>query len=329
MVLVAALGDVVQEGGDIERAPIVDGAHDLARHGMIDRELAALDAGEEADGAEQMLVHREVVIHVELHHRHDAAEVADEAAEHAGLVHLAQRAFGVASVGQKPHEQTVGGRIAAQIVVDQPEVRPDLPQDLGREGRLVLVGEDEQADEIDRVLDEGVLVHGRDAAVLDAEVRGAAQLGAAAPAERREQRVQRRHRLQLLELERRADDPRELPDLLGDEEVVLHEALDGAQAGVAAIAEPLGHRPLEVEAQALLGAVGEEMQVTAHRPQEGLAAAEAAIFMAREDAGLDELLLGLVGIKVLGEPVQRVQVAQAAGAFLDVGLDEIARGAGA
>ena len=28
-----------------------------------------------ADGADQVLVHREVVIHVELHHRHDAAEI--------------------------------------------------------------------------------------------------------------------------------------------------------------------------------------------------------------------------------------------------------------
>ena len=37
----------------------------------------------------------------------------------------------------------------------------------------------------------------------------------------------------------------------------------------------------------------------------------------------------LVGVEMLGEPVQGVQVAQAAVAFLDVGLDEIARGAGA
>ena len=98
MILVAALGDVVQERRDIERAPAVDGAHDLARQRVLHGEFAALDVGQQADGADQMLVHREVVIHVELHHRHDAAEIRHEAAEHAGLVHLAQHRFRIARV---------------------------------------------------------------------------------------------------------------------------------------------------------------------------------------------------------------------------------------
>jgi hypothetical protein len=110
---------------------------------------------------------------------------------------------------------------------------------------------------------------------------------------------------------------------------MLHEALDRAQAGMTAIAETVGHGTLQVETEAFLGPAGEEMQIAADRPQEELAAAEAAILMAGEDASLDELFLGLVGIEMLGEPVQRVQIAQAAGAFLDVGLNKIARGAGA
>src|SRR5262245_64343899 len=71
------------------------------------------------------------------------------------------------------------------------------------------------------------------------------------------------------------------------------------------------------------------MQLAAHGPEEALAAAEAPVFVRGEDAGLDELFLGLVGIKVLGEPMQRVQIAQAALAVLDVGLDQITRGPGA
>src|SRR5262249_37063878 len=126
-------------------------------------------------------------------------------------------------------------------------------------------------------------------------------------------------------VERQADDPGELTDFLSDEEVVLHEAFDRAQAGMAAIAEPLGHQRLHIEAQAFLRTVSEEMQLTAHRPKETLAAAEASIFCRREHARLDELLLGGGGIKMLGKPVQRVQVAQAAFAVLDVRLDQIAR----
>src|SRR5262245_12351594 len=71
------------------------------------------------------------------------------------------------------------------------------------------------------------------------------------------------------------------------------------------------------------------MQLAAHGPKEALAAAEAPVFVRGEYAGLDELFLGLVGIEVLGEPMQGVQIAQTALAVLDVGLDEITRGAGA
>ncbi len=40
MVLLAALGDVVQEGGDVKRAAVVDGAHDLGRDRVLGRMLA-------------------------------------------------------------------------------------------------------------------------------------------------------------------------------------------------------------------------------------------------------------------------------------------------
>ena len=71
------------------------------------------------------------------------------------------------------------------------------------------------------------------------------------------------------------------------------------------------------------------MQIAAYGPEEELTAAEAAILMGREDAGLNELFLGLIGIKVFCEPMKRVQIAQAARPFFDVRLDLIARSAGA
>ena len=173
----------------------------------------------------------------------------------------------------------------------------------------MLVGQREQADEIHRILGEGILADGIDAAILDAEVGGATELGAATPTERRKQCVERGQALQLLQLERRADDTGQIADFLGDEEIMLHEALDRAQAGMALIAEPLCHQLLHVEAKPFLGPACQEMQLATHRPEEALAAAEAPIFVAVEDAGLDELSLGLVGIEMLGEPMQRVQVA--------------------
>ena len=209
---------------------------------MLKRKLAALDIRQEADGADQMFIDREVMIHVELHHRDHAPEFGDEVAENAGLVHAAEHAFGIARVGQKPQEKAVGGRIDAQTVVDKPQIGPHLTQHLGREGCLLLVGEREQADEIYRILGEDNLVDCIDAAVLDAEVRGAAKMGAALPAEGRQERAEARQRLELLHLERRADDAGQLADFLGDEKIMLHEALDGAKSGMTAITETLCHQ---------------------------------------------------------------------------------------
>ena len=75
---------------------------------------AALDFLKVTDAAQQMLVHRVVVVHVELHHRHDLAEGADELAEHAGLVHAPQHDFSVVR-RQDFHEQPVGFGIVAQV----------------------------------------------------------------------------------------------------------------------------------------------------------------------------------------------------------------------
>ena len=89
--------------------------------------------------------------------------------------------------------------------------------------------------------------------------------------------------LDLLDLQRRAQDGGEVADVLGDQEVVLHEALDRAQAAALDVAQPLGHRLLHVEGQPLLGAARQEMQVAAHGPQEVLAAAEGGVLVRRED----------------------------------------------
>src|SRR5262245_8622262 len=98
---------------------------------------------------------------------------------------------------------------------------------------------------------------------------------------------------------------------------------------MAAIAEPFRHALLQLEGEALLGTASEKMQLAAHGPEEALAAAEAPVFVRGENAGFDELFLRLVGIEVLGEPMKRVQIAQTALAVLDIGLDQITRGAGA
>ena len=110
---------------------------------------------------------------------------------------------------------------------------------------------------------------------------------------------------------------------------MLHETLDVGLAGARRIAELAGDRPLDVEAQTLLGPAGEEMQPASHRPQEFLAPPEKREFPRREEADRNQVVRVADAIDVFRDPEQRVEIAQAALALLDVGLDEVTRRAGA
>ena len=84
--------------------------------------------------------------------------------------------------------------------------------------------------------------------------------------EPRHHAAERRHRLGLPILELGAEDGGEIADILGDQEVMLHEPLDVAQTRMLGITEPHRNLALDVERQSFLGAAGEEMHVTADRP---------------------------------------------------------------
>ncbi len=145
------------------------------------------------------------------------------------------------------------------------------------EGEVVAVGEVEQADQVDRIADEDLGVGDVDAVVVDDEIGRTGNLVVAAGGQA-EQAVEHRRRLAVMFFQRSTEDARQVADVLGDQEVVLHEALDVLEARMGGVAEAPRHLALEVEGQALLLAAGEEMQVAAHRPQEILGLAEEAQF---------------------------------------------------
>src|ERR1700733_15364840 len=67
------------------------------------------------------------------------------------------------------------------------------------------------------------------------------------------------------------------------------------------------------------------MHVAANRPEKILATAKHIVFVAIEYAAGDQFLGFAYAIDVFGDPEQRMQIAQAALAVFDVGLDEIPR----
>jgi hypothetical protein len=62
----------------------------------------------------------------------------------------------------------------------------------------------------------------------------------------------------------------------------------------------------------------------AHVPQERFGLLENLVFVAREHVVLDEIGGVFDVIEIFADPVERLQIAQSALAFLDIGLDEIA-----
>ena len=156
----------------------------------------------------------------------------------------------------------------------------------------------EEADEVHRIALEHVLVGDVEPVVVDAEVGARAQLPALLPVQRPQEAAESRRRLELLHLQRRAQDRRQVADVLGDEEVVLHEALDGDQAAAVVVAELRGEPRLHVERQHLLRAAAEEVQEAADGPQEVFATAEGRDLLGAEDAGGDRRRADALAVEI-------------------------------
>ena len=75
----------------------------------------------------------------------------------------------------------------------------------------------------------------------------------------------------VLLFQRGAENAREIADILRDEEIAAHEALDGAMQIGVGIAQPFREFRLDVEGQPFFGAPREIVQMTAHRPQKASA----------------------------------------------------------
>ena len=319
MVAGQALRHVVQQYGDIERLARLHPLDEIAHQGKLLPQFAAFHSRNVPDRKQQMLVHRVMVIHVELHQRDDAAEFRHEAAHDAGFVHAPERAFGIAARTEDVEKQPVGLFVIAQIVVDQIELARHAAQCRRVDVQALRIGDMEEPDEVDRVFAEQAGARGKPP-VLDEEIiRRRTQFEETGQKPR-----QRRMALAVLFLERRAEDAGEVADVLRHQEVAPHEAFDGPMKIGIGVAQPLGELRLHIEGKPFFGPAGEIVQMTAHRPQEGFRLLEGLEFVFGEDAVMDEIARIFHAIKIFADPIERLQIAQPAFAVLDIGLDQIA-----
>src|SRR5215210_1488032 len=134
---------------------------------------------------------------------------------------------------------------------------------------LLARGDGEQLEQPDRVgLEEVVRCDGHPAAV---EHKAAKALRFAAD------RWKRKAEALLAELlvELSEEDAGQVADRLRVEEIELHEALDRRFSGSVGVVHDLGDAQLLVEAEPLLGAAGQQMQMATDRPEKALGAVEA------------------------------------------------------
>ena len=177
------------------------------------------------------------------------------------------------------------------------------------ERQIVFLREMEDADQIDRVAFENVLVGDIDAVVVDDEVLALAERMPGTRAKARHHAAEHRHGLGLAVLELGAQNGGEIADVLGNQEVMLHETFDITQPGVLGVAQPHRDLALDLEGEPLLRPAGEKMHVAAHGPEKIAAATEAAVLARVVDAQFDQFLALAHAINVFGDPVERVQVA--------------------
>ena len=178
-----------------------------------------------------------------------------------------------------------------------------------------LIGNVKEPQHLDRPLAEGGLVGHVEAPALGDE-----------PGDLAAPRAAPEKGLALVALfERGAKDAGQIADVLGDQEVVLHEALDAQRARAVGIVQEPPDLGLHVEGQPLLGAPAQRVQVAAYRPQKGLGLGEGAKLGRAQHTMPDQRRDLVEGEQELADPVERVKVAEPALALLDIGLHHIAR----
>ena len=81
---------------------------------------------------------------------------------------------------------------------------------------------------------------------------------------------------------------------------------------------------LHVEGEPLFRTARDIVQLAAHVPQECFGLLEGFVFLARKNIVLDEIGCVFDVVEIFADPIERLQIAEPAFAFLDIGFDEIA-----
>ena len=318
MVTPAPFGDVVEKGGHEQQPGLVPASGQLRAKrvfmGMFGHEKAPHITQHHDD----VLVHRVDVEQVVLHLPHDAAEHPQVAPQHRGLVH---QPHGVGDAGGLLQDAQEGGavdRVAAEGRVHHMAGVVERPLGARRQALQAQRGLIQQEGFQDGVwlAQVKLVVHHLDHASLVQKTLV----------------DRRRHVGGRVEpvCDVQQQDLVELRHRLGRPVVAPHQHFAGAHGLLVgtfllAVAKGLGHGILQVKHQPVFAAVGGDVQARADQAQQGFVALDLPHFVAGGEAVGGQLVPGAAKAGCLGHPQDGLQVAQAAGGFLAVGLQRVGR----
>jgi len=313
VIALATFADVVVQARQVDQLGLGQAAHELAGQGEFLRYRRVLQLAQVLDEVEGVRIDRVDVEQVVLHLPDDQAEFRQVAAKDAVAVHPPQVAVDTDFALEQLDEQAGIADIVAEGVVDQVPMFAQQAHGIGTHALdlRMLSHQHEDLHHGERGAPEHVRPDRFDVTVMQAEAR-VQRLGGAAAI------IGEDDFFEVLD-----DQVAQLADAHHHPVVLLHELFDGALGVVVAVAEQCSDAALVVEQQAVLGATGEHVQGIAHFPQEVLGRGQQFVLAFQQEAFAGQGMQVQRAVLAAGDPEHRLDVAQATGRALDVGLEVV------
>ena len=310
MIASAALRDVVEQAGEIENLGTGEVAHQPAAQRKLVRQLGYGETTQVAHDFQYVRVYGIDVIEIVLHLPDDAAERGQVAAEHAVLVHALERPIHIRGARENAHERGTVLGFAPKLFVDEAPAAPQGAQGGSADALqlVVLLEQDERFEQRRRIALVQVLGYGFQKLAAYAEARADRVVLPVV--------LRRDERSQVLE-----QDHVQLRNRLGSPVIALHQLLAREAVRLIAHAELGCERRLMIEEQTILAPARDVVEPYAQHAEEALVALDVARFLGGDEAPLRQIRPALADPRSPRDPEYRLQVAQAAGAFLDIGLE--------
>ncbi len=248
MVAATSLGNVMKQDGNIKYPARNHLAHDPGGDRCIFGQFTTFDLIENADRADGVLVHGIGVVHVILHLGNHTPEIGDKPAKNTGFVHFAKRDIRAVALGQDFKKDLVGDRIILQFVINKFQALRHPAQGFGVNADTVLMRNQKQAQDLDRVFFEDIKVFDRQAII--AQLEPVDFLGAEKLAREPDQRA-----ALMAFFKGGTEDPCQVPDMFDHQVVMFHEAFDTRRPGMIGIAKARCDFALHVKGQAVFLAI--------------------------------------------------------------------------